>query len=87
MSLYGNVMPRVGAMKDAAVTSEPYLLNVLHEDQKSEIVEHHCTASIGFTVFVNHEGGRDEILKQADAAMYEAKAAGRNSIRYFESKI
>lgn len=75
------------AEKILATLSEPYLLAVLHDDQPSEMVEYHCTASIGFTVFVNHEGGRDEILKQADDAMYQAKAAGRNSIRFYESKI
>ena len=41
-------------------------------------VEHHSTPSIGITLFGQQEQTVDELLKQADLAMYEAKAAGRN---------
>jgi diguanylate cyclase (GGDEF)-like protein/PAS domain S-box-containing protein len=72
------------AEKILAALSEPYLLNVLHDDQPGEMIEHRCTASIGFTLFVNHEGSKEEILKHADEAMYQAKVAGRNAIRMYE---
>jgi GGDEF domain-containing protein len=35
---------------------------------------------------VNDEASQDEILKWADAAMYQAKDAGRNLIHFFEQK-
>jgi len=74
------------AEKISATLTESYLLTALHDDQPSEIVEHRCcTASIGFTLSVNHDGSQEEILKQADDAMYQAKAAGQNSIRFYES--
>jgi diguanylate cyclase (GGDEF)-like protein/PAS domain S-box-containing protein len=73
------------AEKILSTLSEPYILTVLHDDQPSKIVEHHCTASIGFTVFINHDGSCEEILRQADDAMYQAKFAGRNSIRFYET--
>ncbi|PKO42933.1 MAG: GGDEF domain-containing protein, partial [Betaproteobacteria bacterium HGW-Betaproteobacteria-22] len=38
--------------------------------------EHHSTASIGATLFNDHASGIDELLKQADIAMYQAKKAG-----------
>jgi diguanylate cyclase (GGDEF)-like protein/PAS domain S-box-containing protein len=73
------------AEKILSTLSEPYLLTVLHDDQPTEMVKHHCTASIGITVFINHEGSGEVILKQADNAMYQAKEAGRNSIRIYEA--
>ena len=48
---------------------------------------HHCTASIGITLFEDHQGSVDEMLKRADLAMYQAKAAGRNTLRFFEQKM
>ncbi len=72
------------AKKILSTLSDPYLLNVNCVDKPAKIVEHHCTASIGFTVFLDHEGGKDEIIKRADDAMYQAKNDGRNSIRFFD---
>jgi diguanylate cyclase (GGDEF)-like protein/PAS domain S-box-containing protein len=43
-------------------------------------VEHQCSASIGFTLFFNHDSRQEEILKRADEAMYQAKSAGRNQV-------
>lgn len=45
---------------------------------------HHSTPSIGATVFQGSENTVDELLKQADIAMYQAKAAGRNTMRFFD---
>lgn len=41
------------------------------------------TPSIGVTQFCGHGAAIDELLKQADMAMYKAKAAGRNTMRFF----
>jgi diguanylate cyclase (GGDEF)-like protein/PAS domain S-box-containing protein len=46
--------------------------------------EHHNTPSIGITLFVGHEASIDELLKHADLAMYQAKSAGRNTLRFFD---
>lgn len=66
--------------------SEPYFLEVKYEGRensgKAQTVEHHCSASIGVTVFANHAVSQEDILKQADLAMYQAKEAGRNLIRF-----
>lgn len=43
--------------------------------------EHRCSTSIGISLFKGSTHSIDELLNQADAAMYEAKAAGRNAIR------
>lgn len=45
---------------------------------------HHCTSSIGVTLFNDHTASLDELLKRADLAMYQAKAHGRNALRFFD---
>ncbi|MFM9912756.1 MAG: putative bifunctional diguanylate cyclase/phosphodiesterase, partial [Methylophilaceae bacterium] len=46
--------------------------------------EHRCTPSIGITLFGDQASSVDEMLKNADLAMYQAKSAGRNTLRFFE---
>ena len=43
--------------------------------------------SMGVAFFNGCELGVDELLKQADIAMYEAKISGRNTFRFFEKKM
>ena len=58
-----------------------YSLNQLyHLDEH----EYHSSASIGMTIFRNNNVALDVILKEADIAMYQAKANGRNSICFFD---
>ncbi len=45
------------------------------------------TCSIGVTVFSGLEGPAEELIKQADIAMYEAKKAGRNTLRFFDRQV
>jgi len=70
---------RIVGEKILAMLNQPYQLG--HH-------EHHSTPSIGITLF----GGRphesiDEPLKRADMAMYQAKAAGRNTLRFFDPQM
>ncbi|MHB1116999.1 diguanylate cyclase [Sideroxydans sp.] len=62
---------------------EPYEI-VLTSGTGEKNVVHHCTASIGVVMFINHEASSEELLRRADAAMYQAKEAGRNQVRFFE---
>lgn len=55
--------------------NQPYLLG-----QQSLV----CTPSIGVTLFNGHEQALDDLLKQADIAMYQAKTSGRNAIRFYD---
>ena len=49
--------------------------------------EHHSSPSIGVTLFGDIEESTDEPLKRADLAMYQAKAAGRNTLRFFDPQM
>ncbi|MFY0663976.1 MAG: EAL domain-containing protein [Natronospirillum sp.] len=46
-------------------------------------IEQFSTLSIGLTLFQGTKESVDELLKQSDLAMYQAKAAGRNTRRFF----
>ncbi len=59
--------------------NQPYVLGV------SEL--HHSTASIGIALFSPNELSVDELIKQADVAMYQAKDAGRNLMRFFDAEM
>jgi diguanylate cyclase (GGDEF)-like protein/PAS domain S-box-containing protein len=45
--------------------------------------EHHITLSVGISMFPTEGNDVNDILKHADTAMYRAKEAGRNAIRFF----
>ena len=48
----------------------------------------HCTASIGVTMFGRDQRESiDEPLRRADMAMYQAKTAGRNTLRFFDPQM
>jgi diguanylate cyclase (GGDEF)-like protein/PAS domain S-box-containing protein len=49
--------------------------------------EHHNTASIGVTLINGDRLQLEDLLKQADIAMYQAKQAGRNTVRFFDHKM
>lgn len=46
--------------------------------------DHYSTPSIGINMFHGEEMSVDELLKRADTAMYQAKQAGRNAVRFFD---
>jgi diguanylate cyclase (GGDEF)-like protein/PAS domain S-box-containing protein len=66
------------AEKILAAIALPYMLN-----------GHDCrsASSIGITVFGDHDKDVNEVVKQADIAMYQAKETGRNTVRFFASEL
>ncbi len=69
---------KVIAEKVLAQIDRPYLLD-----------GHECrsTCSIGITVFGDSQEKINEVMQQADIAMYQAKAAGRNTLRFFAPEL
>lgn len=49
--------------------------------------QYHSTASMGAVLFDQNNDSIEELLKQADIAMYEAKNAGRDTVRFFDPKM
>ena len=48
---------------------------------------YHSTSSIGITLFSDSQVSLDGLMKQADIALYQAKDAGRNTLRFFETDM
>ena len=63
------------AKKILAQLNQPYLL----QEQ-----EHHSSPSIGVSMFRGRALPADDLLKQADLAMYQAKGSGRNTVRFYD---
>lgn len=60
------------------------ILSVLRQDFRVDEATLRVTSSIGIAVFPNSGETVDDLMKNADAAMYEAKQNGRNTYRFFE---
>lgn len=90
VGLYGDASEAAAAVAQLAEKirtrlAEPYLLSLQTEDppvQPLQPVEHHCSVSVGVTLFADPNAAPSDIMEQADAAMYQAKSAGRNAVRF-----
>lgn len=70
------------AEKILAALAAPYVLPLQREGQTECPIAYCCSVSIGVVMFVAQESTQDDILKWADHAMYQAKEAGGNAIRF-----
>lgn len=72
---------------DAASDAEHVGLKILEAFAPAFLLagrEYRSTPSIGITLFGRGDQSVEDLLKQADLAMYQAKAAGRNTLRMFD---
>lgn len=60
------------------------ILANLNQAYKLGKLEHHITPSVGVALLSRKVRSVEELLKQADLAMYESKSAGRNTMRFFD---
>ncbi|HEY3431143.1 MAG TPA: EAL domain-containing protein [Rhodocyclaceae bacterium] len=56
----------------------------LNEPFELSSAEYVTSSSIGISMFLDKGTETDVLLKQADLALYQAKGAGRNTIRFFD---
>jgi diguanylate cyclase (GGDEF)-like protein/PAS domain S-box-containing protein len=63
------------------------MLARLREVYRIDGHEYQGTASIGATLFSDHRESIEQLLKQADLAMYRVKAMGRNAMRFFDPSM
>ncbi len=76
---------------EAATQAETIGLKILDafvKDFELDQVSHHASPSIGITLFGGGLGeSTDQPLKRAELAMFTAKDAGRNTLRFFDAQM
>ena len=64
------------------------MLTSLNQDHQLDEGTYHGSGSIGITLFGGHlQESNEEPLKRAELAMYQAKAVGRNAMRFFDPQM
>ena len=74
----------------AAAQTESIARKILHSlQQPYDLAGTHChnTSSIGITLFPKQQCTLEDLLKQADIAMYQAKESGRDTLRFFDTAM
>jgi diguanylate cyclase (GGDEF)-like protein/PAS domain S-box-containing protein len=78
----GTQKAKVAALEAEAIGEK--ILAAFSEAFQLDAYEYPCTPSVGVTLFSPADRNVDELLKRADLAMYDAKTAGRNGLRFFD---
>ena len=76
----------VAHVQDAAVAAEN-ILAALNEPHRFDQLELNISASIGIVTYPDDGTTAERLLKNADAAMYQAKQCGRNNYQFFKSEM
>lgn len=79
----------VSTQESAALTETigTKILNALSQPYLLGGINYRATVSIGATLYCGDEISIENLLKQADLAMYKSKDAGRNTLRFFDADM
>lgn len=80
-----NKQPEQAAMQVEQATT--LLLATLAMPYQIDGLELRSSASIGVTLFNDGSCSIDELVQRADLSMYEAKVAGKNTVRFFDPRM
>lgn len=76
----------IEAATQAEVIGDKVLVSLNQSYQLNEHV-YQSSSSMGAVLFGDQAHTPDDLLKHGDIAMYQAKAAGRNTLRFFDPKM
>ena len=82
------VLEELSLQEDEAVTQAEWVAEKIRDELSKPYVlnDYECrtSPSIGVCLFRGHLENQEDLLRHADIAMYQAKAAGRNAVRFFD---
>lgn len=82
------VLESLSVKADEAATQAELVAEKIHKalnlPYQIKAHEHRTSPSIGIVLYRGHQESLDDLLKHADTAMYQAKTAGRNTIRFYD---
>ena len=74
------------ALNQTRAVGEKILL-ALNQPYQLDMREFRSSCSVGITLFKGNQTSTEELTKQADIAMYQAKSSGRNTLRFFDPEM
>ncbi len=80
------ILEDIHSVRESATTVRR-LSSVFNESFEIDSKNMRVTASIGIAIYPDNSDDPDALLSFADAAMYEAKEAGRNTYRYYSKEM
>lgn len=80
------LLPNVGSSDDARAVAKK-LAEAVHAANHVHTLPVSCTASMGIGLYPADGQSTNELMARVDAAMYEAKAAGRNQVKYVRDVV
>jgi predicted signal transduction protein with EAL and GGDEF domain len=83
----GSLDEDASAAAQQAATVADKVLKAVGRPCQLGVHTHTVTPSVGVTLFQGQDGALEEIVKRADLAMYQAKAAGRGTVRFFDPQM
>jgi diguanylate cyclase (GGDEF)-like protein len=80
------LVPGVGTLEECSQVGDK-IIEVLGAPVRFEGHSLHISPSIGICLYPDDGGDVDLLMRHADAAMYQAKAAGRNNYQFFNERL
>jgi diguanylate cyclase (GGDEF)-like protein/PAS domain S-box-containing protein len=74
----------------AAAQAKAFGLKMMHALSGSYALSYgtiHVSCSVGATILAGHRQTSQDLLKQADIALHQAKKSGRNALRFFDPRM
>ena len=90
---FAAICENLGASENEAVAHAERIATAVHERISGPYPidpaggDSHVTVSVGVTLFVGSGVTAEDLLKQAEVALYRAKEAGRDTVRFFSAEM